>query len=400
MLVKLSEFEKQRKILVSPPIPLEIPSEKKKEKGEFIKIDLKSNPSDADSKTYSFSIQLLYKATPEEILKFMDNFNMIINGQGITDAANKFGMMRNLLRGDALRVFDKEETSLGAQTDANFVAITNSLVEYFFPPNALITQKRYMRRFMRKSRETKIRDFYVRVLEMNNRCDKFPPFGLNQKMANDEIKEIIEFAAPQSWQKELLRQGIDVTNRSIEGIVDFFERLEISEQIYGSANGEKKDEKRKGQRATEGDSLDKRGSYQTARRSSSSRRLHKKRKYVDEGDECPIHGYDHSMGECKVLRDQGRRMRAQWMAKKHSEHKSYKKYSGEKREHHNSNKYKLNKNEINEIAEQKKASSPRSDSSAGSDAESKRAEASSSSDSSIGEDLYAFDRLSIKSKRD
>ena len=93
-------------------------------------------------------------------------------------------------------------------------------------------------------------------------------------------------------------------------------------------------------------------------------------------------------------------MRAQWMSKKHSEQKSCKKYSGDKREHHNSNKYKLNKNEINEIAERKKASSPSSDSSAGSDADSKRSEASSSSDSSVGEDLYAFDRLSIKSKRD
>ena len=300
MLVKLSEYEKQKKVLVTPPIHLEVSSEKKKEKGEFIKIDLKSNPADADSKTYSFSIQLLSKATPEEILKFMDNFDMIVRGQGITDAENKFGMMRNLLRGDALRVFDQEANKMSDKNDANFTKVSNSLVEYFFPPNALITQKRYMRRFMRKSKATTIREFYVRVLEINNRCDSFPPFGQNQKMATDEIKEIVEFAAPQSWQKELLRQGVDVTKKSIEELVDFFERLETAEQIYGSAGG--KPDVKKSQRATEGDSPDKKkGSYQTARQSSSSRHKHhsyKKRKYVPEGEECPIHGFDHPMAEC------------------------------------------------------------------------------------------------------
>ena len=180
---------------------------------------------------------------------------------------------------------------------------------------------------MRKSKATTIREFYVRVLEINNRCDSFPPFGQNQKMATDEIKEIVEFAAPQSWQKELLRQGVDVTKKSIEELVDFFERLEISEKIYGSANGEKKDEKRKGQRAAEGDSPDKKkGSYQPARQSSSSRHKHhsyKKRKYVPEGEECPIHGFDHPMVECELLRDQGRKMRAQWMAKRADHKKHY-----------------------------------------------------------------------------
>ena len=73
--------------------------------------------------------------------------------------ANKFGMMRNLLRGDALRVFDLEAARFNVENDANFTTITHKLVEYLLPPNALITQKRYMRRFMRKAKATTIREF-------------------------------------------------------------------------------------------------------------------------------------------------------------------------------------------------------------------------------------------------
>ena len=384
---------------MAPPIPLEIPTETKKEKGEFIKVDLKSNPNVADSKTYSFSIGLLYKATPEEILKFMDNFDMIVRGQDIKGPGNKYGMMRNLLRGDALRVFDQGARTFGEENAENFAKVTNKLIEYFFPSNALVTQKRYMRRFMRKSRGMTIREFYVRTFEINNRCAKFPPFKANLKMQDDEIKEIIEFAAPQSWQRELLKQGVEVTSKSLEELVDFFERLETSEQIYGSSGNKKTDEKT-GQKATEGDSLEKRGANQPAhRRSSSSRR--KKRKFVAEGEECPIHGYDHPMGECKLLMDQGRKMRAAWLARKRDPHpKGYRKYRDDKRDKERKNHFKLNKQEINEIAEKKKSSSPGSDTNSDNQERSEASSSASSDDSSLGNDLYNFERLNLRAKDD
>ena len=64
--------------------------------------------------------------------------------------------------------------------------------------------------------------------------------------------------------------------------MDFIERLETSEQLYGSFAMKKKDDVNKGQRATVGDSQERKGTYQSARRNSSSRQHHsfKKRKYV------------------------------------------------------------------------------------------------------------------------
>ena len=128
-----------------------------------MKIDLKSNPANEHSKTYSFQIKLVSHATPEEILKFIDNFNMIVRGQNITMAEDKFGMMRNLLREDCLRVFEQGAVEAGEVSDQSFLTCVHKLVTYCFPKNALAIQKRYMRRFLRKPRDMKIREFYVRV---------------------------------------------------------------------------------------------------------------------------------------------------------------------------------------------------------------------------------------------
>jgi hypothetical protein len=104
------------------------------------------------------------------------------------------------------------------------------------------------------------------------------------------------------------------------------------------------------------------------------------------------------MNECKMLMDQGRKMRASWLAQRRSDHpKGYRKYREEIREKHGKNRFKLNKEEINEIAARKKSSPPGSDNS---DSEQQRSEASSSSESSASEDLYNFENLRIRSKSD
>ena len=118
---------------IPPPIPLQVQDEIKPNKGEFVKIDLKSNPANENSKSYSFQIKLVSHATPEEILKFIDNFEMIVRGQNITDAEDKFGMMRNLLRGDCLSVFEQRAVEAGEVSDESFLACTHKLVTYCFP---------------------------------------------------------------------------------------------------------------------------------------------------------------------------------------------------------------------------------------------------------------------------
>ena len=94
--------------------------------------------------------------------------------------------------------------------------------------------------------------------------------------------------------------------------------METTEDIYGSHQNTTNS---KGKTATGSDAPEKpRGSYQTAQRYNQNKRnfnTQNKRKHSNEDFiECPIHGKDHSQGACKVLRDQGMKMREQWMAQK------------------------------------------------------------------------------------
>ena len=378
---------------IPPPIPLRVQEETKPGKGEFVKIDLKSNPTNEDSKTYSFQIKLVSHATPEEILKFMDNFDMIVRGQNITEAEDKFGMMRNLLRSDCLRVFNQGAVEAGEVSDESFLACTHKLVTYCFPKNGLAIQKRYMRRFIRKPLDMKVRDFYVRILDLRNRQSSFPPFAEGQKMGMDELKEIIEFGCPATWQKEIYRQGFDVSNKTLEQLVDFYERMETTEDIYGSHQNTTNS---KGKTATGSDAPEKpRGSYQTAQRYNQNKRnfnTQNKRKHSNEDFiECPIHGKDHSQGACKVLRDQGMKMREQWMA--------------QKRKPYHNNKYvrpsdggdnkkpKFYKREANEMHKSAKSACKQK--------KEKVDESSEASDiDSEEEELYNFSKLHIAKKND
>ena len=70
----------------------------------------------------------------------------------------------------------------------------NYLISRLFPPKALQHQKRYLRRGLYKSRDTKIRDFICLIGEMVEYLDKLPSFGAVQCLPEDEILKIVEFS--------------------------------------------------------------------------------------------------------------------------------------------------------------------------------------------------------------
>ena len=45
--------------------------------------------------------------------------------------------------------------------------------------------------------------------------EELPPFVSNQGLPEDERMELVEFALPYEWQKQLLVQGYDYTSKEI-----------------------------------------------------------------------------------------------------------------------------------------------------------------------------------------
>ena len=63
--------------------------------------------SDADSETYKLKIVMFENSQPKEFLALVNNFKTVIDGTRTTSAAVKINYLRTLLRGEALREFEK-----------------------------------------------------------------------------------------------------------------------------------------------------------------------------------------------------------------------------------------------------------------------------------------------------
>ena len=55
--------------------------------------------------------------------------------------------------------------------------------------------------------------------------------GPNQSLTTDELIDILLYATPKSWQKEISRQGFDPMNHDLNTIVSFMECIEETEDF-------------------------------------------------------------------------------------------------------------------------------------------------------------------------
>jgi hypothetical protein len=154
-----------------------------------------------------------------------------------------YAMAKHILDGDALTAFELAATIRGNQTVANFRACLNELTNHIFPRRSLVTQKHWMRYYLRKDEGMTIREFVGRVVEMNNLLSQFPPFGDNQKLPEAELNEVLEFAVPPRWQKKMIEQDFEPTTSTNEQFINFcerWERLELTEKLLEKEKESKK----------------------------------------------------------------------------------------------------------------------------------------------------------------
>ena len=218
-----------RKPFVPPPISLEQPVVKELKKQEYLTMKLRSDPVDANSQIYDLTIQFFRTGTPEEWLLFQRDLNRVLVGQNITTGQGKFTMIRRLITGDTLAVFNKAAQEHGNETNVTFLQCLQDVTNHIFPQCALSFQKRYMRRYLRKPRDMPTREFVARISEMNEYLKQFPPFEDNQAIDDEEIIDIVEFGIPSSWQKSMVLQGFDPMENSLADLVAFCKRHKFTE---------------------------------------------------------------------------------------------------------------------------------------------------------------------------
>ena len=110
--------------------------------------------------------------------------------------------------------------------------IINAIIESMVPRHALQRVKRYLSRECIKPPDWSVRDYYQRLSYMNAvELPHLPPYeGPYHGFSEAKLKEILMFATPPEWQREMDRMGFDPTISTNVQVLNFMENLEAAER--------------------------------------------------------------------------------------------------------------------------------------------------------------------------
>jgi hypothetical protein len=148
-----------------------------------------------------------------------------------------------------------------------------------------------MRQEMRKPEDMKIRQYLINLNCMNNEeIPNRPPYKPDQHLSDDELVDILLYAAPKSWIREMDRQGFDAVAKKPNEVVDFLEQIETAKDFDGNKQKQVvNNNKNKGKQQ---------------KQSSDNKKNGGGSKY------CMLHGKgNHSSEECRNIQSQVKRMK-------------------------------------------------------------------------------------------
>eukprot|EP00957_Ditylum_brightwellii_P059457 4513935-Ditylum_brightwellii.AAC.1 len=139
---KSLEFGNKNVGNMPPPIPFYMPDNVKiLSPFEYQTYKLGTNPKGKKSAVYNLVVKYHEVGTPEELLQFMEAITQVIKGQDILDGDAPYLLVKSLLKGDALQVFNNEEASQEIKDGPAFMKCLAAVTKHVFPKKAYKTQK-------------------------------------------------------------------------------------------------------------------------------------------------------------------------------------------------------------------------------------------------------------------
>jgi len=280
---------------LAAPISIDRPESKPLKDGDYASFKCRADPANADSPTHEIKVPFFRNGTAEEWFLFLRKFEQASKGQALTSGPALYNAMRRLLVAESLAQFNAKAAELGPETAIHFRACVQHVTDYVLPKRALRIQKRYLRRICRKPASLRMKEYIARYREINGYLSMFTPDGDDNKLPDDEIMENLEFAIPSKWRSAMIMHGFDPIEHDINGMTEFCERLETTEDINnhhfkdntGKSNGEKPSKRKVGGPKTGTDSEKRAAKYN-----------------------CLYHGPNatHGTHDCLVLKDQAKKM--------------------------------------------------------------------------------------------
>jgi hypothetical protein len=236
-------------------------------KDNSVTLELRSIPANVDSPKIKYSVRIVSGTeTPREIIHWCNDLvNQVFPGLGLTEADSGPGqqaILKTVTTGnvyllvtttsDQLATINRLARATAAHADPTNAAhiaimaeelndpdnltrivvsmVLNGIIEVMVPRHALQKVKRYLRREYRKPAGMRVRDYFQRLVFINQQeLPRLPPFGNDQYFTQSDLIDILLFATPKIWQKEMDRMGFDpLTSTAIELLV-FMENCEAME---------------------------------------------------------------------------------------------------------------------------------------------------------------------------
>jgi len=167
----------------------------------------------------------------------------------------------------------------------------NEVVKNLLPNKTFQRVKRYLRREARKPIDMGAKQYIMHIYLINTkeiaRCP--PAFDHTQCLTPDEIINILLFGTPKSWQREMDCQGFDPLASTVTQVVEFMERIEMSEDFHG----------------------DKKVAAATKKGNNNKNKSNKGNSGADGSKYCMLHGNNntHDTSECKILMAQAKKLK-------------------------------------------------------------------------------------------
>ena len=220
-------------------------AESNSDKVEYVFWDYRLDATDKKSEKLTRKLRVLDDGTPEEYCRWRIEYDDVVKTCTFNRAETRLQLLSTILRGKARDSFTSHYDNLKLQSDPHvttesdliFCALNEMARGIFKITNAARRQKHYMRNCLYLGNYT-VREWSKRLIELNKYYPYFPldditneNLGPHEGLAQDELTDILDRAKPIRWHAKMLESNLDVQDMAWDGLIDYYEKLEMSDRI-------------------------------------------------------------------------------------------------------------------------------------------------------------------------
>ena len=241
---------------ILPLVPEKADEDAKVHKDKFIVMELKTKPGSAaaSTSTHKKSVKLFEEGTPQDWIDVLDAIHEIWEQNNITSASNRSAIIRTILKGESKACYDvavEDNIALAMNDDdapnnrsvnEDDIAVgLDAVAQTVFPHRALLIQKQWMQRHMKKPWDLPVRRTMAAITRIDNALPKFPGGTPESKFSEKELIDLLEIALPQSWRAALDFKSFIPSEHTKREFIEECETIERNEVVEDSKKRKRDD---------------------------------------------------------------------------------------------------------------------------------------------------------------